>query len=56
MVDIASRANRSVTLPSLKQTRGHIIKMFKEQMFLLKERLNVSVFFSSLLSALTTSY
>jgi hypothetical protein len=56
MIDIASCANRGVMLPSSKQTRGCIIKMFKEQMFLLKEWLNVSVFFSSLLSVLTTSY
>ncbi|KAF8263820.1 hypothetical protein EI94DRAFT_1595605 [Lactarius quietus] len=41
MIDIASRANCGVKLPSMKQTRGHIIKTFKQQMFMLKERLNV---------------
>jgi hypothetical protein len=51
MVDIASCANRGVTLPSLKQTRGRIIKMFKEQMFLLKEQLNVSVFYRAAIKA-----
>ncbi|KAH9033974.1 hypothetical protein EDB83DRAFT_2188442, partial [Lactarius deliciosus] len=41
MIDIASRANHGVKLPSLKQTRGHVIKTFKQQMLILKDRLNV---------------
>lgn len=40
MVDLASRANHGVKLPSPRQTRGRVIKMFKQQMCLLKERLN----------------
>ncbi|KAH9063532.1 hypothetical protein EDB87DRAFT_1558211, partial [Lactarius vividus] len=47
MVDLASSANHGVKLPSPKQTRGHVIKMFKQQMCLLKERLNVSSLFRS---------
>ncbi|KAI9429390.1 hypothetical protein H4582DRAFT_1826839 [Lactarius indigo] len=43
MIDIASRATRSITLPAPKKTRGRIIHMFKQQMFLLKKRLNVCV-------------
>ena len=42
MTDLASRATGSVNLPSLRQTRGRIIKSFKQQMLLLQERLNVS--------------
>src|SRR5437879_2187941 len=42
MVNIAARATRGVNLPSRKQTRNEIIRMFKEQMKALKERLNVS--------------
>ncbi|KAH9007574.1 hypothetical protein EDB84DRAFT_1264729, partial [Lactarius hengduanensis] len=41
MLDIASRATRGVTLPSPKKTRSRIIFMFKQQMILLKKRLNV---------------
>ena len=48
MIDIASRATRGVKLPSPWRTRGHIIKTFKQQMCLLKERLNVSSFVFSL--------
>ena len=44
MVDIASHANRGVKLPSLRQTHGHIIRSFKQQMVVLKDRLNVSLF------------
>jgi len=42
MVNIAACATRGVNLPSRKQTRNEIIRMFKEQMKALKERLNVS--------------
>ena len=41
MTDLASRATGSVNLPSLRQTRGRIIKSSKQQRLLLKERLNV---------------
>ena len=44
MVDIASHANHGVKLPSLKQTHGHIIKMFKQQMLVLKDWLSVGSF------------
>ncbi|KAH9001365.1 hypothetical protein EDB92DRAFT_1788805, partial [Lactarius akahatsu] len=47
MVDLASRANHGVKLPSPRQTRGRVIKNFKQQMCLLKERLNVSSLFRS---------
>ncbi|KAI9429899.1 hypothetical protein H4582DRAFT_1825324 [Lactarius indigo] len=43
MLDIASRANRDIKLLSQKQTRARIIKMFKQQMIMLKGHLNVSV-------------
>ncbi|KAH8980380.1 hypothetical protein EDB86DRAFT_2813725 [Lactarius hatsudake] len=43
MMDIASRATRGITLPAPKKTRGRIVHMFKQQMFLLKKRLNVCV-------------
>ena len=43
MIDIAAHANRGIKLPSLKQTRGHIIKTFKQQMLVLRDRLNVSL-------------
>ena len=56
MIDFASHANRGVKLPSLKQTCGRIIKTFKEQMFILKDRLNVHLYLSSLLSGLTATY
>ena len=46
MTDLASRATGSVNLPSLRQTRGRIIRSFKQQMLLLKERLNVSYHYS----------
>ncbi|KAH9077767.1 hypothetical protein EDB83DRAFT_2217123, partial [Lactarius deliciosus] len=46
MIDIASRATRGVKIPSTWRTCGHIIKTFKQQMCLLKERLNVSSFLS----------
>lgn len=45
MIDIAACANRKVTLPSLKQSRARIIKTFKQQMVLLKDRLNVRLLF-----------
>ena len=56
MIDFAPLANCGVKLPSLKQTCGHIIKTFKQQMFMLKDQLNVSVFFLSLIPVLTMSY
>jgi hypothetical protein len=43
MVNIASRATRSVTLPSPKVMRARIIHTFKQQMFMLKKRLMVRV-------------
>ena len=54
MINIASRASRGVKLPSLKQTRGHIIKTFKEQVFILRDCLNVSIILSLL--TLLTNY
>jgi hypothetical protein len=42
MVNIAARASRGLKLPSRKQTRNEIKRLFKEQMKALKERLNVS--------------
>ncbi|KAH9048196.1 hypothetical protein EDB84DRAFT_330541 [Lactarius hengduanensis] len=45
LVDLASRANHGVKLPLPRQTRGRVIKMFKQQMCLLKERLSVSSLF-----------
>ena len=44
MIDIASCANHGVKLPSLRQTCGRIIRSFKQQMIILKDRLNVSLF------------
>ena len=41
MISIAARATRGIKLDSRKQTRNAIMKMFKEQMKGLKERLNV---------------
>ncbi|KAH9041537.1 hypothetical protein EDB83DRAFT_2228222, partial [Lactarius deliciosus] len=45
MLDIASRANRSIRLPSPKQSRAQVIKMFKQQLCSLRDRLNVTFFF-----------
>ena len=42
MIDLVS--NGSIALPSPRQTCRYIIKTFKQQMCLLKERLNVSSF------------
>ena len=42
MANMAARATRGLKLLSRKQTRNEIIRMFKEQMKALKERLNVS--------------
>jgi len=44
MIDIAAQATRGVKLLSQKQTRQYIIRLFKEQMNALKERLNVCLF------------
>jgi len=41
MMDIASRATRGIALPAPKKTRGCVIRMFKQQMVLLKKRLSV---------------
>ena len=41
MVEIAARSTKGVKFMSHKQTRKEIIRMFKEQMKALKERLNV---------------
>jgi hypothetical protein len=51
MLDMASRATKGVSLPSPKKTRAHIIHLFKQRMFLLRDRLNISA--SSFLSFLT---
>ncbi|KAI9431704.1 hypothetical protein H4582DRAFT_1822019 [Lactarius indigo] len=45
MLDIASRANWNIRLPSPKQSRAQIIKMFKQQLHSLQDRLNVTFFF-----------
>jgi len=42
MVDILSHANHDIKLPARKQTRARIIDIFKQQMDILKDRLNVS--------------
>jgi hypothetical protein len=42
MLGIASRATKGVLLPSQKTTRNKIIHMFKQKMYLLRDRLNVS--------------
>ncbi|KAI0373339.1 hypothetical protein BV20DRAFT_937980, partial [Pilatotrama ljubarskyi] len=42
MIDIAARATEGVKLPNRKQTRSAIIKMFKDNLTKLRERLNVS--------------
>ena len=42
MLDMASWATKGVTLPSPKKTRVCIIHMFKQSMYLLRDRLNVS--------------
>jgi hypothetical protein len=41
MISIAARATRGAKIPDRKQTRKEIIRIFKEQMQALKERLNV---------------
>jgi hypothetical protein len=41
MMEIAARAIRGVKLLSRKQTRKEIMRIFKEQMTGLRERLNV---------------
>ncbi|KAF9031027.1 hypothetical protein BJ165DRAFT_1339297 [Panaeolus papilionaceus] len=41
MINLAARATKGVQLPSRKQTRAEILRMFKEQMTALSERLNV---------------
>ena len=57
MLDIASRASRGITLPSPKKTRAQIIHMFKQQMFLLRGRLNVCLKVISLhVFSLTSTY
>ncbi|KAH8982577.1 hypothetical protein EDB92DRAFT_2040844, partial [Lactarius akahatsu] len=43
MMDIMSQATCGITLPAPKKTHGHIVHMFKQQMFLLKKCLNVCV-------------
>ncbi|KAH9046116.1 hypothetical protein EDB84DRAFT_1265473 [Lactarius hengduanensis] len=44
MLNIASRANCSIRLPSPKQSRREIIKMFKQQLCSLQGHLNVTFF------------
>ncbi|KAH9038685.1 hypothetical protein EDB83DRAFT_2228515, partial [Lactarius deliciosus] len=41
MLDIASRAKRNIILPSPKQSRARILKMFKQQLWSLRRRLAV---------------
>lgn len=41
MVDIAARTTRGVKHLSRKQTRQHIIQLFKDQMKALRDQLNV---------------
>jgi trans-aconitate methyltransferase len=48
MIDIAARATRGVKLLSRKQMRREIMRMFKEQMTGLKERLNVCIVYECL--------
>lgn len=55
MVNTAARATRGIKLPSRKQTRNEIIRIFKEQMKALKERLNVSSLLIMLTLYLTSS-
>ena len=43
MLDMASPASCSITLPAPKKTHSCIIHMFKQQMFLLCSRLNISL-------------
>ena len=43
MLDIMSRSNRGIQLPSPKQSRSQIIKMFKHQLCLLRECLSVCI-------------
>jgi len=45
MIDVAARATRGVKHLSRKQTRQHIIQLFKDQMKALSERLNVRITF-----------
>ncbi|KAF9034073.1 hypothetical protein BJ165DRAFT_1356689, partial [Panaeolus papilionaceus] len=44
MIAVAARATQGVNLPSRKQTRAEIMRMFREHMKALGERLNVSNF------------
>ena len=44
MLDIASRVTRGISLLSPKQTRACIIHMFKQKMYLLRDRLNVCTY------------
>ena len=43
MLDMASQASHGVMLPAPKKTHSRIIHMFKQQMFLLRSHLNVSL-------------
>jgi hypothetical protein len=45
MIAVAARATRAIKLPSRKQTRKEIVRIFKEQMKALKERLIVRLVF-----------
>jgi hypothetical protein len=49
MIAIAARATRGVEIPDRKMTRKEIIRIFKEQMKALKERLNVRRIYEDLL-------
>ena len=47
MMAIAARATQGLQFPSRKQTRNAIMKIFKDQMQALRDRLNVRSFFSN---------
>jgi hypothetical protein len=49
MLDIASRATKGVSLLTPKKTRDRIIHMFKQKMYLLRDRLNVCILLVTIL-------
>jgi hypothetical protein len=58
MIHLASRATRTINILKRNQTCDEIVAQFKAQMTMLKELLNVLVFFSLLyeLSTLNLSF
>jgi len=56
MVDLASHTNHGINIPSHKQTCRHILKMFKQQMCLLSDWLNVSALSLSFYSLYSSSH